>query len=221
MFEVKLQRRNIPEDELIKDLVKVASQLSKSSLTTREYIGLGQFSLDVYVRNFGSWLSALEKAGLSKNFNRNISDDELFENLSRVWVESGKQPSFHTLKQSNSKYSSATYVYRFKTWNQALTAFAAWASDGASMQPYVVEPAANFSRAPRAISWRLRARVLMRDGATCQMCGASPQSGAKLHVDHLIPWSRGGQTTLENLRILCVQCNIGKGDVMPESEELI
>ena len=217
MFEVKIHRKNIPDDELIRDIQEVASKLSKPSLTTREYIGVGQFGVDVYIRAFGSWMGALEKAGLSKTFNRNISADELFENLSKVWVETGNQPSFHTLKKSTSKYSSATYVHRFKSWNQALLAFETWASESPAPQPYLDGSTSTTNRSQRAISWRLRAKVLMRDGATCQMCGSSPQSGARLHVDHIFPWSKGGQTSLENLRILCVQCNIGKGDLLPES----
>ena len=220
MFEVKIQRKNIPDEELIADIQLVASKLSKTSLTTREYVGAGQFGLDVYLRRFGSWMNALEKAGHSKTFNRNISVDELFENLSKVWVETGKQPSFHTLKKSNSKYSSATYVHRFKSWNRALLEFESWASESPAPQQYMDGSTSTANRSQRAISWRLRAKVLMRDGATCQMCGASPQSGARLHVDHIFPWSKGGQTTLENLRILCIQCNIGKGDLLPESEDL-
>jgi 5-methylcytosine-specific restriction endonuclease McrA len=33
-----------------------------------------------------------------------------------------------------------------------------------------------------------------------------------LHVDHINPWSLGGETTLDNLQVLCNACNIGKGN---------
>ncbi|MDE2391146.1 MAG: HNH endonuclease, partial [Rhodospirillales bacterium] len=48
----------------------------------------------------------------------------------------------------------------------------------------------------------------------CQSCGASPQKerGVELHVDHVLPWSRGGETLEENLRTKCQQCNLGKGN---------
>jgi len=68
-------------------------------------------------------------------------------------------------------------------------------------------------RGTRNINWRLRAIVLMRDGARCQMCGAEARNGAQLQVDHILPWSKGGTTTLENLRILCNVCNIGKNNI--------
>lgn len=63
---------------------------------------------------------------------------------------------------------------------------------------------------------RLRYRVLERDHFTCQACGASPakDSSVSLHIDHIIPWSKGGRTTLENLQTLCARCNLGKGNLM-------
>jgi 5-methylcytosine-specific restriction endonuclease McrA len=33
-------------------------------------------------------------------------------------------------------------------------------------------------------------------------------------VDHIVPWSKGGETILENLRTLCSKCNLGKGNVL-------
>jgi 5-methylcytosine-specific restriction endonuclease McrA len=56
---------------------------------------------------------------------------------------------------------------------------------------------------------------MQRDRLTCPACGASPakENGVELHVDHFVPWSRGGETTLENLQTLCSRCNLGKGDV--------
>ena len=47
------------------------------------------------------------------------------------------------------------------------------------------------------------------------MCGASPAKDPSviLHVDHIKPWSKGGETNLDNLRTLCSVCNIGKSDM--------
>lgn len=57
------------------------------------------------------------------------------------------------------------------------------------------------------ISPELRLRVLERDGWACQVCGSKED----LELDHEIPWSRGGATTYENLRVLCDKCNHEKG----------
>ena len=69
-------------------------------------------------------------------------------------------------------------------------------------------------RSTRFISAKLRYQVLKRDNFKCCACGASPAKdpAVKLHIDHIIPWSKGGETTLENLQILCSRCNIGKRD---------
>lgn len=101
----------------------------------------------------------------------------------------------------------------FGGWRKSLETFVAWANEG--IQPEFTEPSDKGSakRTPRNINWRLRALVLMRDGARCQLCGATPQSGARLHVDHIKPWSKGGETVIENLQILCEPCNIGKSDI--------
>jgi 5-methylcytosine-specific restriction endonuclease McrA len=57
----------------------------------------------------------------------------------------------------------------------------------------------------------------MRDSARCRLCGAVPREGVRLHVDHVKPWNKGGETVLENLQILCDACNIGKSDVEPQN----
>jgi 5-methylcytosine-specific restriction endonuclease McrA len=68
----------------------------------------------------------------------------------------------------------------------------------------------------RSVSDRLRLKVLNRDNFRCVFCGKSPANdiGAKLHIDHIKPFSRSGESTLENLQTLCKQCNLGKGNLM-------
>ncbi len=57
----------------------------------------------------------------------------------------------------------------------------------------------------------LRYDILKRDGFRCQICGASAKDGVTLHVDHIVPVSKGGKTVKSNLRTLCSNCNLGKG----------
>lgn len=60
------------------------------------------------------------------------------------------------------------------------------------------------------MSTKLRYKVLKRDGFRCKFCGVTSADGAKLHVDHIIPISRGGKTEMDNLQTLCSDCNLGK-----------
>lgn len=71
-------------------------------------------------------------------------------------------------------------------------------------------------RTKRDISVKLRFDVFKRDNFKCCICGASPAKdpNIELHIDHVIPWSKGGETELENLQTLCSRCNIGKSDSM-------
>ena len=58
---------------------------------------------------------------------------------------------------------------------------------------------------------KLRYDVLLRDNFRCRACGASPETGAHLHIDHIDPISGGGLTVFDNLQALCSPCNYGKG----------
>ena len=59
---------------------------------------------------------------------------------------------------------------------------------------------------------QLRFRVLSRDHFRCQYCGRSQAEGAVLHLDHVVPFSKGGPTTEDNLITACMDCNLGKTD---------
>jgi len=52
-----------------------------------------------------------------------------------------------------------------------------------------------------------RRAVMARDGFRCQYCGSTRQ----LTLDHIVPTSRGGRTTWENLVTSCAPCNVRKG----------
>lgn len=58
----------------------------------------------------------------------------------------------------------------------------------------------------------LRYDIMRRDQFRCAICGRSAAEGVKLHVDHIIPVSKGGKTIPSNLRTLCADCNLGKSD---------
>ena len=68
----------------------------------------------------------------------------------------------------------------------------------------------------RSISDKLRYQVLKRDNFKCCACGASPAKdpNVELHIDHIVPWSKGGTSKLDNLQTLCSRCNLGKSDIL-------
>ena len=65
-------------------------------------------------------------------------------------------------------------------------------------------------RSRRSVS-RFRHKVFSRDGYRCVECGASNKD-VRLEVDHIVPVSKGGLDSLDNLQTLCFVCNRGKFD---------
>ncbi len=61
-------------------------------------------------------------------------------------------------------------------------------------------------------SW-LRDKIKKRDCFTCKICGISTndEKNLLLEIDHIIPLSKGGITSEENLQTLCWRCNRSKG----------
>ena len=60
-----------------------------------------------------------------------------------------------------------------------------------------------------------RKNIMLRDHNTCQYCGRV-FAPAELTLDHIVPRSRGGDSTWDNLVASCQWCNNQKGDRSPE-----
>lgn len=219
-YAIRFRPRNTPLTALIADLRRTARRCAGSRLTVTAYGRHGSFAPTTILRRFGSWNAALEAAELPIGQRWAVPDGDLLENIAAVWRKLGRQPTGRemTKKDGVSRFSLSTYKQRFGSWHGALEAFARFDHGGNDKPPrrhetcpFVVQRRV---RTPRAINWRLRATVLIRDNCQCRMCGASPAKDPDitLHVDHIRPWSKGGPTTLANLQTLCSVCNIGKGN---------
>ncbi len=85
----------------------------------------------------------------------------------------------------------------------------------------------NVTAVRRAMVWHIpqqsralsRKNILLRDRNTCQFCvRVFPSS--ELTLDHVVPRSRGGRSSWENLVACCYRCNNTKGDRTPEEAGL-
>ena len=212
---VHFKHRNIPGRELVRDLRRVARACGRRRVTSLLYAARGKFRPNTLARRFGSWNEALRAAGLPVTHLWGVTDEALFDNLTAVWRKIGRQPTARELTKRGgvSKFAGSTYKRRFGSWHKALHAFEIFVNDGRRADRLPRRPKPR-NRASRDINWRLRATVLIRDNCLCRMCGASPAKdpAVTLHVDHIVPWSKGGSTELANLQTLCTVCNIGKSD---------
>lgn len=62
------------------------------------------------------------------------------------------------------------------------------------------------------INLRKRFKIFKRDNFTCQYCGRKTPE-VKLHIDHIIPKSKGGSYNEKNLITSCHLCNLGKSNI--------
>lgn len=216
-FKYRPYHEKVAEKELLEDLIRVCSMVKCDVLTQKQYNEFGQYSSEKMVYCFGSWNKALERAGLPQSTNRQYSNLELFENLENVWLKKGQQPVRADMNnKALSSISSGAYLRRFGSWTSALKSFVEYMEDEPD---HVYSPAtvfdSSFPTESRTITLRLRWKVMRRDHFKCCLCGASPAKdpNVELHIDHIIPWSKGGKTTLDNLRTLCSKCNLGKSDL--------
>lgn len=210
-FKLRTNARYFNNEDLLNDLKRVAGLLGKNAVPEREYKKLGRFSDGVYINRFHSWNQALRNAGLEVVRPGRLPEEELFNNLEDVWLRLGRQPFYREMRKPLSKYEVTAYCRRFGGWFKACEAFIRSKKGDPEFSKLLKERSTFRSR---IISEKLRLQVYKRDRYSCVICGRSPaaQRGVILHVDHVIPFSKGGDTNLENLRTLCDRCNLGKGN---------
>ena len=220
-FELDELHRNISEEEMITDIKRVAEKINKNSVTMDEYKEFGKYHPTTLTRKMGGWFEILKRAGMqSDRTPRNISEEELFKNLEEVWIKLGRQPKYDEIGKPLSKYIIHTYARRFGSWRNALEKFVTYINkeENISSEEFIkdllIEPNTKH-KTSRTINWRLRFIVMKRDNFKCVKCGRSPSNDPTvvLHIDHIKPWSKGGETVLENLETLCMVCNIGKSNI--------
>ncbi len=222
-YELNTYHRNTPDQELLDDLKKVADQIGMEKITREQYDQKGEFNSGTLIKRFGTWNKTLEKAGLAVTVKQNIPEKELFDNIEAVWIALGRQPLYVEMKPPLSRCWPKPYEKRFGSWRKALEAFVEYVNsdkdenqetaENRQDEKYFDAVETEFKhKTKRNISERLKVKVLMRDGNKCKLCGISV-TGENIHFDHIKPWSKGGETVLENIQVLCARHNLAKGNM--------
>lgn len=214
-----IKRRNNPtNDDIVEDIKKVIQVLGKTSITMREYDVYGSFNSSTAIRRLGAWNTILKRLNAPLN-NVFFNDEDLLNNIKNVWLHKGAQPTKRDMDNKKwSAISSGAYLRHFGTWYNALDRFVEYINNEDEDNPIPLSSDKNLDgkykhKTKREPSDRLKVQVLMRDGNRCRICGAKCDGDIhKLHFDHIKPWSKGGETTLDNLQVLCSVCNAALGD---------
>lgn len=222
----------VSDQEYILDIQRVAHLLKKRTVTIIQYQKYGKYDASIFSKRCGSWSKVLLVAGLEPTGHHpKVTNQDLIEEIERIWIKLGRQPTTTDIKNGVSKYSLNTYARHFGGWRNALQAFIEYVSDenttNTDRKEKLDESDESYSDAQeliseksrktrRDINLRLRFRVMQRDNFKCCICGASPANDPTvvLHIDHIIPWSKGGETIMENLQTLCSKCNLGKSNLI-------
>ena len=192
-----LKRREHPsisDEAFFMNLEEVWIKLGKQPRFSDMKIPLSKYSGSGYVHNFGSWRKALER------FIEYVNKDEeaTIEGKKSLIIEKKKPPEAPIVEYPNKELVSESVD---KT--------------PLAKRPTSSQEMINKHRTKREVNHRLRFKIMKRDNFKCKYCGKSPAIDPEiiLHVDHIKPWSKGGETTFENLQTLCSVCNIGKGNL--------
>ncbi len=220
-FKIDLPNLKLTKEDLLQDLRRVSKIVGGDSLKRVDYEKQGKYAYTSFRNHFGTWKKALEAVGLNRGRNWGATPEELLENLKDVWIKLGRQPKYGEMTIPFSRFSSTAYAHKFGNWTKALIAFQNYLEQ--EREPESLESLSkvemtadkNGHKTKRQPNSRLRFKVMKRDNFCCVACGGSPAKDSKveLHVDHITPWSKGGETVIENLQTLCKKCNLGKGNI--------
>ncbi len=242
-MDYKFQRRRVDKisrEKIIDELKMVAKHFGYKDYKRRDFDKISTISGNTVIREFGTWEKALEflrnllqSQGIElKSSNRRsrkqFTEQKLFDEMERIWQSLGHRPSTGEWKLLKPKISSNTYMRYFEGWQNACLKFIEYKMGNQILTDEEIsnsnEITANnvngkttkSEKGSRTIGAGLRLKILDRDNFRCILCGRSPATeiGVRLHIDHKVPFSQGGQSTIDNLQTLCQDCNWGKSDTL-------
>lgn len=241
-MEYKFHRTRIDKlsrEEMVRELERAAKEFSYTEFGWRDFNKIASISANPIKKEFGSWKKALSvlkdhliRKGLNLSPrkeppNRIHSDKDMFDLMEEIWNKLGHRPSRTEWEIMKPKIHYNTYKQRFGGWQNACLKFIEYKmGENIKINEYQERIKSVDNIMPerskllyktgdsRSIPLSMRMKVLSRDNFRCILCGRSPATdlGIKLHIDHRIPFAKGGKSTLDNLQTLCEDCNLGKSD---------
>jgi len=117
----EITRKNVSNDHLFKDLIRVALKLNQGTISITEYNIHGEYNSSTYCNRFGTWNVALKRSGLEKNEeNKKVSIKELILDLQHLAQKRGTTMISKTEYDKYGRYSAFTICKYFGSWNEAL-----------------------------------------------------------------------------------------------------
>lgn len=213
-FEFIKHNHGLTDEQIINDVVRVKNFLNKDTLILREYEQYGKYGSKAIRNHFGTWNKLLETLGLPlTRIDEHLNKEDIFTIIEKLWIGIGHQPTLREF-ESETHHTKKIIIRQFGTWNKCLKEFCEYKNDENEKNKIEKVNTNNKHKTPREPTLSLRYQVIKRDNFKCVICGKSPSNDPKieLHIDHIKPYSLGGETEIDNLQTLCNYCNLGKSN---------
>jgi HNH endonuclease len=212
-FEMFTRRSKIPDEKIIASLRAFSRKRRGALFSQVEYNAWrGRVAHSgVISKRFGNWWKALTEAGVKTGRRQRWGTEEIVEFVERVWRELGHRPAARELVSAGGP-SSAAISARWGTHLKLCKLMVDYKAGRITRSQLLLTGVrTRAARVRTGLRGGVRWEVLKRDGFRCTACGCAGEAGNKLHVDHIVPVSRGGGNEMSNLRTLCAACNAGRG----------
>lgn len=194
--------RRIKASRLLKELPEITPKIESGSLNLTKINQVGQFILDEGITNKREKLNLFNKV-----------DDKSTRETEQILWDLKKEEAPRTVKITlldetlqEIRKAQALKAHAYPNLDKLLMHMARefqglWDPTVIKRKSSVVESDTRY------VPTQVRAAVWERDVGRCQNCG----SYYALEIDHKVPFAKGGKTTVENLQLLCRNCNQRKG----------
>lgn len=140
--------RALSNAEILAQIRAISARLGKAALAGADIVANSEITQAQLWRRFGSVSAALKQAGVEQvGHGRRHTEDEVFENLLKVWTHYGRTPTVSEMDRSPSTVGKNTYIKRYGGWRKALKAFVERANSEADGDP-ALEPEQDPARTP-------------------------------------------------------------------------
>jgi 5-methylcytosine-specific restriction endonuclease McrA len=140
--------RAMSNEEILAQIRAISARLGKASLAGADIVANSEITQQQLFRRFGSVSAALRQADVEQvSHGRRHTEDEVFENLLKVWTHYGRPPTVSEMDRAPSTVGKNTYIKRYGGWRKALKAFVERANSEADGDP-ALDPEQDPARLP-------------------------------------------------------------------------
>lgn len=218
-FKIDRLRPRYSKAEMIASLKEYAEMHGRTTFGKRDYDKWPKrlVKAETMRVRFGSWGNALRAAGFRAGKGYKLDPKEMVAAFKDCWREQQSVPSRKQLENYLARHNLPirwNSYYIFFGGIGKLAQMIMKVEEGKIPEAMLYQKIKPQKKVDRTVSLKMRMSVLKRDGYRCVKCGVSPKinKSVTLEIDHIVPVSKGGASTLDNLQTLCFDCNQGKTD---------